>query len=115
MTDSEDYPSQWHRGRRWVRTYWISVAILVVIVSAMGLGFVPPNTLVPIFFLPIVIIAAIKAFAFRCPRCGKFYFWGMSLIVVGPGLSKTCAKCGLGWGEDPGGEEPSDENDGDEE
>jgi len=96
-TNAHGKESAWNGYRRRRLALWITVPFWALPTAILSLFSKPPELLVGVLFLPVVVSASLLQF-FKCPRCGSNFFYRS---VWSP-WAHDCVHCGLPKWEDGG-------------
>jgi hypothetical protein len=94
---SQSYAEQWQRYRYWVRMFWglfLGWLPFGAVLGGVALLVQSDALVYPLLFAYAVawVASGIVASNFRCPRCGKTFFW--SLRYRNP-FARQCVHCHL--------------------
>lgn len=100
LTDDQRYAAAWRslRTRRWVLGILVVAGLPVVMTSLRLLPEGPGQSAVAGGWMALFVASMIWMAAFRCPRCGSFFWWTWTRRNP---FAQKCLHCGTSVGTMP--------------
>lgn len=100
LNDDQRYATAWRslRTRRWVLGILVLAGLPVVMVSLRLLPEGPGQVAIAGSWMALFTASMIWMAAFRCPRCGRFFWWTWTRRNP---FAQKCLHCGTPTGSGP--------------